>query len=721
MGGRGTRTGAGILSAVDKDAPLTVDHVDIVVPVYGASGLVARCLTSLTRHPPVPPHRILLILDGPQPPAVMDTIKSVASAAPEVSITVLEGDRRVGYPATVNRGLSASDRDVVVLNSDTEVTEGWLDELVEATQRDPSVGTVSPVSNDATLCSVPEGWRSNLLPVGTSPDDLARTIHQLDGCDPVPIPVANGSCLLIRRRLIEVIGGFDTKRFGLGYGEEVDFCLRATLEGFTHLVAPRSFVFHRGQGSFGRDREAAVRVAERKLRQRFPRYRQTIARAMTDDPLDPIRDRITVSLAAHHGLPDRRQLPFAVTHLVHGWPPFQHGGTESYARTLAHAQASRMRVSSFVRSDDPDRATGQELAVDDHGVRVRAIVNHFDQRNPLSRNALVSPRLSRAFAEFLDDERPDLLHVHHLAGHAATLPWQAVQRGIPIVVQVQDWWPACARANLFRPGRGLCPGPTPARCDRCLPLSRLPPRPWLGRVLHVVRRTVMRRSLALASAYIMGTETIHHWYRDHGLLQPGVPVHVLPYGIDPPHPRRDREPAGRPLRFGVVGAVMAHKGVDVAVTAFRDFDPALAHLEIWGDLEADPEYVRRTRAAANPLTTTFHGRFGDPDEVFSRLDLLIVPSVGLESFGIVAREAMARGVPVIASRLGALAELPLEHCGAWFEAGDCDALLGIVRGLSTARDQVQRWASNLPPITTAGEHERLVATVYREVAGGRVP
>jgi glycosyltransferase involved in cell wall biosynthesis len=651
----------------------------------------------------------------------MDTIKRVADATPDGSISVLEGGRRVGYPATVNRGLSSSDRDVVVLNSDTEVTEAWLDELIMATRGDATIGTVSPVSNDATLCSVPEGWRSNLLPVGYSPDEFARTIHRLAGCEPAQIPVANGSCFLIRRRLIDVIGEFDTVRYGLGYGEEVDFCLRAAREGFTHLVAPGSFVYHRGQGSFGREREPAARLAEGRLRHRFPEYRQTIARAMANDPLEPVRERITVALAAHHGLPDRRHLPFAVTHLVHGWPPFQHGGTEGYARSLAHAQTSRMRVSSFVRSDDPDRSSYQQLAVDDHGVRVRATVNHFDQRNPMIRNALVSPRLSRAFAQFLDDERPDLLHVHHLAGHAATLPWQAVQRGIPIVIQVQDWWPACARANLFRPGRGLCPGPAPSRCDRCLPLTRLQPEPWLGRVLHVVRKTLMRRSLSLASAYIMGTETIHRWYRGHGLLQPGVPVHVLPYGIEPPHFRRDRESAGRPLRFGVVGAVMAHKGVDVAAAAFREIDPSLAILEIWGDLEADPEYARRTRAGAYPPTTTFHGRFAEPDEVFSRLDVLIVPSVGHESFGIVAREAMARGVPVIASRLGALAELPLEGCGAWFEPGDCGALLQIVRELSRAPDRVQSWASDLPRITTASEHERLVATVYREVAGDRVP
>ena len=65
---------------------------------------------------------------------------------------------------------------------------------------------------------------------------------------------------------------------------------------------------------------------------------------------------------------------------------------------------------------------------------------------------------------------------------AASLVGAAAQRGIPIVFQIQDWWLACARANLLDAERRLCSGPAPGKCTACLPLTGLPPAPLLNRL-----------------------------------------------------------------------------------------------------------------------------------------------------------------------------------------------------------------------------------------------
>ena len=118
-----------------------------------------------------------------------------------------------------------------------------------------------------------------------------------------------------------------------------------------------------------------------------------------------------------------------------------------------------------------------------------------------------------------------------------------------------------------------------------------------------------------------------------------------------------RRPA-RPLRFGVIGSILPHKGIHLAVAAFRGVDPARATLQVWGDSAVSPAYTAELAALASPAVR-FEGRFAEErrGEVFAGLDVLIVPSLGLESFGLVAREALAEGVPVLASRRGALAEL----------------------------------------------------------------
>src|SRR5690606_39271689 len=111
------------------------------------------------------------------------------------------------------------------------------------------------------------------------------------------IPTGVGSCLLIRREALEVVGGFDVDAFGLGYGEEVDFCLRAAAAGFVHLLDDATFVFHRGQSSFGFTRASQVAAAERIVAGRHPGYRAAIAAAMAEDPTAGARADLATKVA----------------------------------------------------------------------------------------------------------------------------------------------------------------------------------------------------------------------------------------------------------------------------------------------------------------------------------------------------------------------------------------------------------------------------------------
>ena len=207
-------------------------------------------------------------------------------------------------------------------------------------------------------------------------------------------------------------------------------------------------------------------------------------------------------------------------------------------------------------------------------------MNNFTQRDPLSRNALHDRRLAADFRALLDAERPDLLHVHHLAGHAATLPGLAARRRIPILFQIQDWWAPCARANLLDAGRNLCSGPAPAKCSACLPLTGLPPAPLLNRALYAARGRLTRGALRHADAFVMGSHAIERSYRELGWLRPGDRAFVIPYGIERPSAegaqRGARRRPGSPLRFGVIGSLLPHKGIHLAVAAFRGVDPGRA-------------------------------------------------------------------------------------------------------------------------------------------------
>jgi glycosyltransferase involved in cell wall biosynthesis len=391
-----------------------------------------------------------------------------------------------------------------------------------------------------------------------------------------------------------------------------------------------------------------------------------------------------------------------------------------YAAWLARGQAANRAVAVYARVADPRRRLGEAEEFVDDGVRVRLVVNNFVQRNPLSRNTLHDAGLERDFGRFLDDVQPRLVHAHHLAGHSIGLLSAVANRGLPLVCQLQDWWPACARSNLLMPDRSLCTGPSALKCARCIPLTGIAPASVWNPLLHVYRRRLMKRRLRLARAYVAGSRYIVESYRRLGLLEPDDRVHVIPYGVPLPETVPPRRRPTLPLRFGFVGTLMPHKGAHVAVGAFRDVDPRTATLDVWGKGTELPDYVAELKACLGSAVR-LRGEFEDPRkaEVYSEMDVLIVPSLGLESFGLVAREAMSFGVPVIASRLGALAEQFEDgRSGRFFEAGDMPGLRGVILGLVQSPDEVARWAGDLPPVKGLVEHQGEIDAVYAQVLAG---
>jgi glycosyltransferase involved in cell wall biosynthesis len=443
--------------------------------------------------------------------------------------------------------------------------------------------------------------------------------------------------------------------------------------------------------------------------------------------------------------------------VVHGWPPWNHAGTELYAAWLARRQAGHREVTVFSRIADPARGLGDALELLDGGARVRLLVRNFDERDPRSRNALASRPVERDFARLLAETRPQLVHVHHLAGHAASLPAMVRRRGIPLLYQVQDWWTPCARVNLCDRTWRLCSGPAPGKCAACLPLTGLPPAAAWNRLLHRYRAAATRRALHCAGAYVMPSRFIHDSYLRLGLLRPDDPVYVLPYGIELTAPaRRPPRPPGAPLRFGVIGSMLPHKGIHVAVQAFAGVAPGAARLTLWGDPAVAPEYARELAAlgadlgdvatgsgapgftdqegmgdvggkhgAAGGSAVTFAGRFEEAQkaEVFAAMDVLIVPSLGLESFGLVAREALHHGVPVLASRRGALVELfdAAAAAGALFEPGDAADLRRWIDRLLADPELLAGWRRRLPPIKGADEHAEEIEEVYLRLLAGWPP
>ncbi|HEV7491184.1 MAG TPA: glycosyltransferase [Rhodanobacteraceae bacterium] len=265
-----------------RTAPLGVDcaaaDVAIVVPIYDAPDAVERCLDSVIEHT-TGRARLILIDDASPDDAIAPLLARYATRA---NVTLLRNAANRGFTATANRGMAeAGPADVVLLNADTAVGPNWLVGLRRAAYCAKDIATATAVSDNAGAFSVPELERENALPANWSVADTARALWQTAGLDYPELPTGNAFCMYVRRSVIDAVGAFDEAAFPQGYGEENDFCQRASARGLKHVIAGNVFVHHERSRSFGHERRVALGVAGMAvLRERWPRYEADVGASL---------------------------------------------------------------------------------------------------------------------------------------------------------------------------------------------------------------------------------------------------------------------------------------------------------------------------------------------------------------------------------------------------------------------------------------------------------
>lgn len=267
--------------------------IDVIVPVYGAEMLTRECINSVLESRCSTPFELVVVDDDSPEPALSAWLEELAGQG---RIRLLRNPENLGFVRSVNRGMALHpDRDVVLLNSDTRVGLGWLDRLRECACRQPDTGTVTPLSNRATLASYPRFPHDNPLPEGFDVPSLDRLCARLNAGLSVAVPTAVGFCMYIRRDCLDAVGFFDAERFGRGYGEENDFCRRAAARGFVHLLCGSVFVGHESGSSFGDTAAEWRERAGRMMWELHPDYDALVAAHLAADPQRVMRRRLDLA------------------------------------------------------------------------------------------------------------------------------------------------------------------------------------------------------------------------------------------------------------------------------------------------------------------------------------------------------------------------------------------------------------------------------------------
>jgi glycosyltransferase involved in cell wall biosynthesis len=200
--------------------------------------------------------------------------------------------------------------------------------------------------------------------------------------------------------------------------------------------------------------------------------------------------------------------------------------------------------------------------------------------------------------------------------------------------------------------------------------------------------------------------------RDIRVVEPGLDHHRF-------HRRQQR--AGDTFRVACIGTVIPSKGAHVAMAAVQMLDPTRFSLDIRGDepgWHADRDYGKRLRAAHRGThRISFHGRYDNQalPGLLTQADVLVVPSLWHETYCLTIREGFLAGVPVIASRLGAMAEgIRDGETGLLFAPGDAADLAAKIQRLHDDRALYERLATSRKQVPTTEQMTDALLDVYAE-------
>lgn len=494
-----------------------IDSIDIIIPIYNAYEDLVLCIDSIKKNTNLNFHRLILIDDKSSDSRIEDYLNHLKKE--KQNIIVIANKENQGFSSSVNKGIKFSEQDVLLLNSDTIVTKNWIEKIVRCGYSEQSIGTVTPLSNSATLCSFPIFCKDNPLPENKTIDEMALIIEKVSLRRYPTITVAVGFCMFIKRKVIQETGFFDAETFQKGYGEENDFCNRAEQLGYKHVMCDDTFIYHKGTSSFmSEEKKNLIEEHEKIL---FDRYRSQMIKNQQyciNNPDQGIRDNINIYLDLANGKKN-------ILYLLH--LDFREDATDNIGGTQFHVKDLMLRLKKeynvFVLAREKEflRLT-LYCEKKEHVFRFYIGEKNiypifFDKQHVI------------IYTNILATFHIDYVHIHHTFGLSLDLFYIAKKLGIPLLLTLHDFYYICPTIKLLNNENKYCVNHLSTEtCNICLK-NRM--NIFDGEAFLKKWRKECNKVLKICDKIIVPSESTANIYKDvyDNLSEK---IEVIPHGLD---------------------------------------------------------------------------------------------------------------------------------------------------------------------------------------------
>lgn len=656
-----------------------IKKCDIIIPIYNAFDCLKPCIDSVINNTDLKNNRIVLINDKSTDDRVLPLLEEYANGE---SIILLKNEENLGFVGTVNKGMKYSNHnDVLLLNSDTEVTKNWLSDIQKCAYSNNRIATVTPLSNNATFASVPRMFYPNELPKDVSLEEMVKRVKKVATNEPIEIPTGHGFCLFIKREALDKVGFFDVEAFGKGYGEENDFCYRCILNNFINVLCDNVYILHKESQSFKESKIKLINEGLEVLGKRYPTIKEKSDMWISRSNIYNIGQKIALDFIKDSVKEIQKPNVLIV---IHDWKnvPNNIGGTT-------------LHVWDIIRNLR-DKYNFHILAPEDGIFKVYSYWSKNDGESFVKYNeayrfsdySLYNYDYKKIVEEVVDLFKINICHIHHLKDSYMDVINVLKEKNIYTIMTIHDFYPVCPLINKLYEQRKYCGIASEEKCSKCLTCKGLTQEKGLSLIKYwreEWHKTLKKVDLIITPSEATKNEILEH-YND-------LNIKAIEHGVDIDYKEYEsNSEKSNDFNIAFLGGIGIHKGYYILKKLVKKKNIGNIKIHLFG---------KSLEPIGDNNNFVNHGLYKREDlpRLLSEnnIKLVCLFSIWPETYSYTMTESIACKVPVISYDFGAIKERIEKYNLGWLVPTDATEL-DILKKIKKIKDNEDEYENVMKSI-----------------------
>lgn len=602
--------------ALSLDTP-----VDVIIPIYNGYDYLVRLFEDILKTNVK--CRYILVDDKSPDERVKELEKKFVLE--HANSILIENEENYGFVKSVNNGLKASVGHVVLVNTDTELPNEWLERLMQPILKDKKVATATPYTNSGTICSFPNFGVNNEIYLDMDIDKLDSYFKLLAPAYS-DMPTGVGFCMGMSRSAIDEIGYLDEESYGRGYCEENDWCQRARKKGYKNVHVDNLFVYHKHGGSFiSEEKEQLIKDHLEILKSKFPSYDEQVGKYCRKDPNKDARELIQMIIDSN----ERHSVLYFDHSLGGGATAYLDARKEEFInkggcvfvvrhfvnRSNYHITFENGKVSRLYEFEKLDEliALGKYI--------------HFDE--VIVNEMVYYPRLWESHRKITE---------------------LAKSQGSKLIFLFHDYYAVCPTINLVTPEHKYCGLPGGEKCEACFKSHKY--GDFYACSTH--KEWVENWKEFLLTCDEVRTFSEDTLERAKNVFSDELKFTLVPHQVNYAYPIGKNVKREDTLNIGLIGAMSIHKGSEFIRSMMEEIDAKNLNIKV--KLIGYPVDIIFKKYKCYEMTGAYKNE-ELPRLIYENdIDIFLIASIWPETFSYTTEEIMKMGLPIASLDMGAPAQ-----------------------------------------------------------------